>query len=54
MAIGNRGMAYLQIGDHDRAIADYNRAIELNPQFAMGASTIAATLTLQRKTTTVR
>src|SRR6266511_2064367 len=30
----NRGLAREAKGDHDGAIADYNRAIELNPKYA--------------------
>ncbi len=30
----NRGLAKEGKGDHDGAIADYNRAIELNPKYA--------------------
>ena len=30
----NRGTAYSKKGDSDRAIKDYNKAIELNPQYA--------------------
>ena len=31
----NRGIAYSQKSEFDLAIADYNTAIELNPQFAL-------------------
>jgi tetratricopeptide (TPR) repeat protein len=30
-AYNNRGLAYFNKKDYDRAIADYNRAIEINP-----------------------
>ncbi|NJL53817.1 tetratricopeptide repeat protein, partial [bacterium] len=30
----NRGLAYYAQGDYGRAIADYDRAIELDPKFA--------------------
>jgi len=30
----NRGNAYGAKGDHDRAIADYTKAIEINPSYA--------------------
>src|SRR5438128_7669797 len=33
----NRGLAREAKGDHDGAIADYSRAIELDPKFAVGA-----------------
>jgi len=35
LAYYNRGLAYNQKGDPDRAIADFNKAIELNPNFAV-------------------
>jgi tetratricopeptide (TPR) repeat protein len=35
MAYNNRGNAYSVKGDKDRAIADYNQAIKLDPNFAM-------------------
>ena len=35
MAYSNRGYAYFQKGDYDRAIQDYNKAIELDPQLAL-------------------
>ena len=34
-AYNNRGVAYGAKGDRDRAIADYNEAIRLDPKFAM-------------------
>ena len=33
-AYNNRGIAYQNKGDNDRAIADYSEAIRLNPKFA--------------------
>jgi tetratricopeptide (TPR) repeat protein len=33
-ALNNRGIAYDTKGDHDRAIADYDEAIRVNPKFA--------------------
>jgi tetratricopeptide (TPR) repeat protein len=33
-AYKNRGNAYNKKGEHGRAIADYTRAIELDPDFA--------------------
>ena len=33
-ALNNRGFAYDVKGDHDRAIADYNEAIRLKPDYA--------------------
>ena len=30
----NRGNAYFNKGDHDRAIADYTEAIRLDPKYA--------------------
>jgi tetratricopeptide (TPR) repeat protein len=35
MAYGNRGLAYRMKGDNDRAIADYNEAIRLEPSNAL-------------------
>ena len=35
IAFNNRGNVYLSLKDYDRAIADYNRAIELSPQSAL-------------------
>ena len=29
----NRGVTWYDMGDHDRAIQDYNEAIKLNPNF---------------------
>src|SRR5271166_5333011 len=34
-AYNNRGYSYAQNDDHDRAIADYNEAIRLDPNFAL-------------------
>ena len=34
-AYSNRGEAYWKKGEHDRAIADYDEAIKINPKFAM-------------------
>jgi tetratricopeptide (TPR) repeat protein/CHAT domain-containing protein len=34
MALGNRGNAYSAVGDHDRALADYDEAIRVDPTFA--------------------
>jgi tetratricopeptide (TPR) repeat protein len=31
----NRGLAYKNKGDYDRAIADYNEAIRLDPEYAL-------------------
>jgi Tfp pilus assembly protein PilF len=33
--LANRGVAYLAKGDHDRAVADYDAAIRLDPGFAL-------------------
>jgi tetratricopeptide (TPR) repeat protein len=33
-AYNNRGVAYQAKGDNDRAIADYNQAIALDPKYA--------------------
>ena len=33
IAFGNRGYAYANKGDYDRAITDYNKAIELDPKY---------------------
>ena len=30
----NRGIAYRRKGQYDRAISDYNKALEINPRFA--------------------
>ena len=30
----NRGMAYMDKGQYDQAISDYNKALEINPKFA--------------------
>jgi tetratricopeptide (TPR) repeat protein len=32
-AYNNRGAAYLNLGEYERAIEDLNRAIELNPDY---------------------
>ena len=42
IAYYNRGVAYETKGDHDRAIADYNQAIELNPKFTKPTTTAAS------------
>ena len=51
VAYNNRGIAYRAKGDNDSAIADYTKAIEINPKFAR-ASTTAASPTVPRVTTT--
>ena len=33
-AYTRRGLAYAKKGQHDRAIADYNKAIQINPRLA--------------------
>ena len=33
-AYNNRGNAYVRLGEHERAIKDYDKAIELNPDYA--------------------
>jgi Caspase domain/Tetratricopeptide repeat/TPR repeat len=35
IAYVNRGIAYENKGEHDRAIADFNKAIEINPKYAL-------------------
>ena len=30
----NRGMCYENIGQHDKAISDYNKALEIDPNYA--------------------
>ena len=35
IAYNNRGVAYYNKGQTDRAITDYGKAIEINPRFAM-------------------
>jgi Tfp pilus assembly protein PilF len=35
IAYTNRGIAYENKGEHDRAIADFNKAIEINPKYAL-------------------
>ena len=35
MAYTNRGVAYNDLKQYERAISDYNKAIELNPNFAL-------------------
>ena len=34
----NRGIAFLKKGDHDKALADFNKAIELDPNNALAYS----------------
>lgn len=34
MAYYNRGIAYDEKGQHNKAIADFTKAVELNPKFA--------------------
>jgi tetratricopeptide (TPR) repeat protein len=34
-AYTSRGLAYVIKGDHDRAIADFSKAIELDPKYAL-------------------
>ena len=34
MAYYDRGLAWYEKGKHDRAISDYDKAIELNPRYA--------------------
>jgi tetratricopeptide (TPR) repeat protein len=41
MAYNNRGLSWGKKGDHDRAMADYNRAIELDPMCAHAHSNLA-------------
>lgn len=38
LALNNRGIAYRLNGSYDRAISDYDRSIELKPDFAAGYS----------------
>src|SRR5208282_4616019 len=35
IAFNNRGNVHLNLKDYDRAVADYGRAIELNPKYAI-------------------
>ena len=35
MAYTNRGVAYVELGNFRQAISDYDRAIEINPEYAM-------------------
>ena len=34
LAYYNRGLAYVTLGQHERAIQDFDEAIRLNPQYA--------------------
>jgi tetratricopeptide (TPR) repeat protein len=34
-AVFYRGAAYAHLGDQARALADYNRALQLNPDYAL-------------------
>src|SRR5215831_2601604 len=42
----NRGLAYKAKGEYDRAIADYNKAIELDPSSHLGFQNRAWSYTL--------
>jgi tetratricopeptide (TPR) repeat protein len=53
LPFNNRGNAYSEKKDYDRAAADYNEAIRLDPKSVL-AFYIAATRTLTRRTTTGR
>jgi len=59
-AYNNRGLAYFRNGDYDRAIADADQAIELNPKYAAAMPHVAkptkptTTLTMQSLTSTRR
>jgi len=35
MAYNNRGIVYDDLKEYDKAMADYNKANEINPQYAM-------------------
>ena len=35
LAYNNRGLAYVKLGQHEKAIADLTEAIRLNPQLAV-------------------
>ncbi len=35
MAYNNRGNRYSDLGEEEKAIGDYNKAIELNPEYAL-------------------
>ena len=41
MAYNNRGLAYAMKSQYDRAISDYNKAIEMNPKFTLTYNQLA-------------
>lgn len=47
MAYANRGMAHLERGEAEQSLADYTRAIELNPDQSVKAHPLAASYTLR-------